>query len=104
MTIPGEHRRAASPTNHRFNELNTALPDLSLRDASTQSLRHGTPTGVERPCGHGIVRAYAGHHNHSTTSSYLQADLRDLATALAGLTGEFHRRTTTCGIHSSLKL
>jgi hypothetical protein len=43
---------------------------------------------VERHFGYGIVRAYAGHTDATTT--YINADLQAVVTALATMTGQPH--------------
>ena len=54
---------------------------------------HTTLTWVERNFGYAVTRAYAGHSGKSdagTTSTYVRADLYEVAAALAALTGEPH--------------
>jgi integrase/recombinase XerC len=56
-------------------------------------LRHTTLTWVERNFGYAIARAYAGHNGKSdagSTSTYIRADLHEIALALASLTREAH--------------
>jgi len=55
--------------------------------------RYTTLTWIERHHGYAIARAYAGHtskNNTGTTTTYITADLHEVATALADLTGEPH--------------
>jgi integrase len=59
---------------------------------STHWLRHTTLTWVARQFGYGIARAYAGHTGAATTT-YINASLQDVATALAAMTGEPHPLT-----------
>jgi hypothetical protein len=66
-------------------------------------LRHTTLTWVERTYGYGVARAYAGHATASTnrfgvTATYIKGDLRDVATALAALTGEPHPLAIAPGV------
>jgi hypothetical protein len=55
-------------------------------------LRHTTLTWVERHFGYGIARAYAGHTDSvgPATTTYIKADIHDVATALAAMTGQPH--------------
>jgi integrase/recombinase XerC len=58
---------------------------------STHWLRHKTLTWVERDFGYGVAREYAGHTGESdagTTTTYVRADLPEVAAALAAMTGE----------------
>ncbi|WP_414942675.1 tyrosine-type recombinase/integrase [Amycolatopsis sp. cmx-11-51] len=60
---------------------------------SAHWLRHTTLTWVERNFGIGVARAYAGHADTGsdlTTTSYVKADITEVAAALAALTGEPH--------------
>ena len=60
---------------------------------STHWLRHTTLTWVERNFGYAIARAYAGHTDHDnagSTATYVRANLPEVASALAVLTGEPH--------------
>jgi integrase/recombinase XerC len=69
------------------------LPWVATQQVSTHWLRHTTLTWVERNFGYAVARAYAGHNGKSdtgTTSTYVRADLQEVATALAALTGEPH--------------
>jgi hypothetical protein len=53
---------------------------------------------VERNFGIGVARAYAGHADTSsdlTTTSYIKADITEVAAALAALTREPHPLATT---------
>ncbi|WBB53824.1 hypothetical protein [Verrucosispora sp. WMMD573] len=50
-------------------------------------------TWVERNFGYAVARAFAGHDGKSdagTTSTYVRADVYEVAQALAALTGESH--------------
>ena len=69
------------------------LPWVATQQISTHWLRHTTLTWVERNFGYAVARAYAGHSGKSdagTTSTYVRADLYEVAAALAALTGEPH--------------
>jgi hypothetical protein len=60
---------------------------------SAHWLRHTTLPWVERNFGIGIARAYAGHADTSsdlTTTTYVKADIIEVAAALTALTGEPH--------------
>jgi len=52
-------------------------------------------TWVERHYGYGIARAYAGHTDSTgaATTTYIEADLQAVATALAAMTGQPHPPT-----------
>jgi site-specific recombinase XerD len=79
--------------DHLWHRLGTHLPWIAAQNISTHWLRHTTLTWVERHYGYGIAAAYAGHaptHHDHVTTTYLHADLPDLATALAAYTGEPH--------------
>jgi hypothetical protein len=49
---------------------------------------------MERNFGYAVARAYAGHNgsgsNAGTTTTYVRADVDEIATALTALTGEPH--------------
>jgi hypothetical protein len=51
-------------------------------------------TWVERHFGFATAQAYAGHEDHGrggkAMATYIRADLPEVATALAALTGEAH--------------
>lgn len=69
------------------------LPWVSAQQVSTHWLRHTTLTWVERNFGYAVDRAYAGHNGRSNagaTSTYVRADIHEVASALAALTGERH--------------
>ncbi|MBP2471185.1 site-specific recombinase XerD [Crossiella equi] len=62
-------------------------------NVATHWLRHTTLTWVERNFGYGVAKAYAGHfsnNDNTSTSSYIRANLVEVATALSELTGEKH--------------
>ena len=71
------------------------LPCVAAQQVSTHWLRYTTLTWVERNLGYAIARAYAGHADGrgatvGTTATYVRAGIREVATALAALTGEPH--------------
>ncbi|APU15304.1 site-specific integrase [Actinoalloteichus fjordicus] len=79
--------------DHLWQRLGKHLPWVATQQISTHWLRHTTLTWVERNFGYAVARAYAGHNGKSdagTTSTYVRADLHEVAEALAALTGEAH--------------
>lgn len=79
--------------DHLWQRIGKELPWVATQQVSTHWLRHTTLTWVERNCGYAVARAYAGHDGRSdagTTSTYVRADLPEVAAALAALTGEPH--------------
>ena len=79
--------------DHLWVRLGAHLPWVATQQISTHWLRHTTLTWVERNFGYAIARAYAGHADHDnagTTATYVRANLPEVATALAALTGEPH--------------
>ena len=90
--------RNGSPITRRrydylWSRLGKHLPWVATQQISTHWLRHTTLTWVERHFGYGIARAYAGHDSRSaagTTSTYVKADVYEVARALSALTGEGH--------------
>jgi integrase len=74
------------------------LPWVARQGVSTHWLRHTTLTWVERNFGYAVARAYAGHNGRNdagTTSTYVRADLHEVAGAVAALTGEAHPLANT---------
>ncbi|MFI7517573.1 tyrosine-type recombinase/integrase [Micromonospora echinofusca] len=91
------YQNGAPVTRRRYdylwNRLGKHLPWVATQQISTHWLRHTTLTWVERNFGYGIARAYAGHNSRSaagTTSTYVKADVYEVARALSALTGEDH--------------
>lgn len=94
--------------DYLWTRLGKHLPWVAAQQISTHWLRHTTLTWVERNFGYAVARAYAGHTGSTdggTTSTYIRADVREVAVALATLTGEDHplrgragpgRRTGDC--------
>ncbi|MFC4945846.1 tyrosine-type recombinase/integrase [Pseudonocardia sp. GCM10023141] len=69
------------------------LPWAATQQISTHWLRHTTLTWVERHFGYAVARAYAGHNGRSdagTTTTYIRADVHEVAAALAAMVGEPH--------------
>jgi integrase len=78
--------------DHLWARIGEDLPWVALQGVTAHWLRHTTLTWVERAFSYAVARAYAGHHSKSagTTLTYVKADLIEIATALAVLTGEPH--------------
>lgn len=79
--------------DHLWKRIGARLPWVAAQQVSTHWLRHTTLTWVERNFGYAVARAYAGHNGRSdagTTSTYVRADVYEVASALAALTGEQH--------------
>jgi integrase len=87
--------------DHLWTRIGRQLPWVATQQISTHWIRHTTLTWVERNFGYGIARAYAGHTDSggetSATATYVRADLPEVATALATLTGEPHPCAVTEG-------
>jgi integrase len=79
--------------DHLWKRIGARLPWVAAQQVSTHWLRHTTLTWVERNFGYAVARAYAGHNGRSdagTTSTYVRADVHEVASALSALTGEQH--------------
>ncbi|GGM86414.1 tyrosine-type recombinase/integrase [Dactylosporangium sucinum] len=79
--------------DHLWQRLGKHLPWVATQQISTHWIRHTTLTWVERHFGYAVARAYAGHTGRTdagTTSTYVRADLTEVAEALAVLAGEPH--------------
>lgn len=92
-----KYRNGAPITRRRYDyiwqRLGKSLPWVAAQQVSTHWLRHTTLTWVERNFGYGIARAYAGHDGRSaagTTTTYVKADIYEVAKALSALCGEKH--------------
>jgi integrase len=87
--------------DHLWTRLGNALPWVAAQQISTHWLRHTTLTWVERNFGFAVAHAYAGHTDGggdgSSTSTYVRADVQEVAAALAALTGEPHPLAGTAG-------
>jgi integrase len=110
LVIHGEERGLSDPEDHvlryrngkpltarRYDHLwlrlGKHIPWVATQQISTHWLRHTTLTWVERRFGYGVARAFAGHSGKDdvgSTSTYVRADLYEVAHALAALTGEPH--------------
>ncbi len=79
--------------DYLWTRLGKHLPWVARQGVTTHWLRHTTLTWVERNFGYGVAREYAGHTGKSdagTTTTYVRADLHEVAAALAAMTGETH--------------
>lgn len=80
--------------DHLWARLGRSAPWIATQQVSTHWIRHTTLTWVERNFGYAVARAYAGHATGSrepnTTATYVRANITEVATALAALTGECH--------------
>ncbi|WP_034271016.1 tyrosine-type recombinase/integrase [Haloechinothrix halophila] len=80
--------------DHLWTRLGKHLPWVATQQISTHWLRHTTLTWVERHFGYAVARAFAGHIDSGgdagTTTTYIRANLEEVAAALAALTGEPH--------------
>jgi site-specific recombinase XerD len=79
--------------DHLWQRIGKHLPWVAAQQITTHWIRHTTLTWVERNFGYAIARAYAHHSGKSdagTTSTYVRADIYEVAAALAALTGEPH--------------
>jgi integrase len=90
------YRNGRALTSRRYDQLwkriGQQLPWVAVYGISTHWLRHTTLTWVERHFGYGIARAYAGHTDSvgPATTTYIKADIHDVASALAAMTGQPH--------------
>lgn len=80
--------------DHLWHRIGNHLPWVAAQQISIHWIRHTTLTWVERHFGYAVARAYAGHqprgHEPTATATYIRADIEEVATALAALTGEVH--------------
>lgn len=85
--------------DHLWDRIGRHVPWVRTQGISTHWLRHTTLTWVERHFGYGTAHAFAGHHDRSdnATTTYIKADIHDIATALAALTGEPHPLANNTG-------
>jgi integrase/recombinase XerC len=86
--------------DHLWQRLGKHLPWVAAQQVSIHWLRHTTLTFVERNFSYAIARAYAGHtgkNDAGTTSTYVHAQIEEIARALAALVGEPHPLTTGAG-------
>ncbi|WP_306209586.1 tyrosine-type recombinase/integrase [Actinoplanes sp. RD1] len=99
----GRGRRFGQPITYRrydrlWERLGEHLPWVVTQGVSAHWLRHTVITWVERTFGYAVARAFAGHSLNSgdvgTTATYVKADLSEIATAVAEMTGEPHPLAT----------
>ncbi len=78
--------------DHLWKRLGQELPWVAAQGISTHWLRHTTLTWVERTFSYAVARAYAGHDSkaNGVTTTYVKADITEVAAAVAVLTGEPH--------------
>jgi integrase len=80
--------------DYLWQRLGRHLPWVATQQVSMHWIRHTTLTWVERNFGFAVAQAYAGHEDHGrggrAMATYVRADLPEVATALAALTGEAH--------------
>ncbi|CAM3410679.1 site-specific integrase [Kibdelosporangium persicum] len=80
--------------DHLWQRLGRHLPWVATQQVSTHWLRHTTLTWVERNFGYAVAHAFAGHtdsrNDRNATTTYVQATVEEVATALAALTREPH--------------
>jgi integrase len=79
--------------NHLWDRLARALPWVTTQGISIHWLRHTTLTWVERNFGYAVARTFAGHtdkRGDGATNTYIRATVREVAAAVAELTGEPH--------------
>ncbi|MCC3311446.1 integrase [Nocardia sp. 852002-20019_SCH5090214] len=85
--------------DHIWARIGEELPWVAVQGVTMHWLRHTTLTWVERTFSYAVARAYAGHDGKTagTTATYVKANLLEVATALAVLTGEPHPLSTAEG-------
>ncbi|WP_157367825.1 hypothetical protein [Alloactinosynnema sp. L-07] len=78
--------------DHLWHRIGQQLPWVATQTISTYWLRHTTLTWVERHFGYGIARACAGHTDNTgpAATTYIKANLQEVATALTAMTGQPH--------------
>jgi integrase/recombinase XerC len=84
--------------DYLWQRLGKHLSWVAAQQISTHWLRHTTLTWVERNFGYAVARAFAGHSGRNdagTTSTYVRADVYEVAAAVAALTGEPHPLAST---------
>ncbi|GAA0475744.1 hypothetical protein Aca07nite_84750 [Actinoplanes capillaceus] len=84
--------------DYLWQRLGRHLPWVATQQVSTHWLRHTTLTWVERHFGYAVARAYAGHAgtgDAAATTTYIKADIEEVAEALSALTGEPHPLAAT---------
>jgi integrase/recombinase XerC len=87
--------------DHLWTRIGRHLPWVRTQQISMHWIRHTTLTWVERNFGYAVARAYAGHTDGGgeagATSTYVRANLSEVAAALAALTSEPHPLATSEG-------
>lgn len=73
-----------------FLRLQREVPWASNTPLTPHVLRHTAITAVERVAGFAVAQKFAGHAGTSVTSTYVKADVSEVAAAVTALTGEFH--------------
>ncbi|WP_280334842.1 tyrosine-type recombinase/integrase [Nocardia wallacei] len=88
LRYPNGRPITARRYDHLWARIGEELPWVALQGVTAHWLRHTTLTWVERTFGYAVARAYAGHHgkNPGTTTTYVKADVLEVAAALAVLT------------------
>jgi hypothetical protein len=85
--------RAAATTTSGPDSADTS-PGSPPRASARTGCATPPLTWVERNFGYAVARAYAGHNDRAgdagTTTTYVRADLDEIAAALTALTGEPH--------------
>ena len=79
--------------DHLWLRVGRHVPWVQTQQVTTHWLRHTTLTWVERNFGYAVARAYAGHNGRGdagTTTTYVRADIHEVAAALSALAGEGH--------------
>lgn len=96
------YRTGGAITRRRYDylwrRLGQHLTWVSTQQISTHWLRHTTLTWVERNFGYAVAHTFAGHQQSrgaSATTTYIRADVNEVAAAVAALTGEEHPLTLT---------
>ncbi|MCP2323671.1 site-specific recombinase XerD [Hamadaea flava] len=80
--------------DYLWSRLGKEVPWVRALGVSSHWLRTTTLTWVERNFGYAVARAYAGHNdrrsNAGTTTTYVRADIYEVAAALSAITKERH--------------
>lgn len=73
-----------------FLKLQREVPWALNTPLTPHVLRHTAVTAVERVAGFAVAQKFAGHAGSSVTSTYVKADVSEVAAAVAVLSGESH--------------
>lgn len=73
-----------------FTRAQARIPWAERTPLTAHVLRHTAITAVERVAGFAVAARFAGHTPGSVTGTYTKADIREVAAAVAVLTGEAH--------------